>query len=106
VMIYHFGPWQPWDSLAVHAVYAYPLASFPGSPSGYFLQYDLVNALLCAKTFAAMPMIPRDLCYECRNGAYGPSVPRWNIYRGENLMHVPPAFFWDILDGPPPWPEE
>jgi hypothetical protein len=104
VLIYHFGPSEPWDPLAVHSVYAYPISSFPSGPSGYYLQFDLDNALVCAKTFAAMPQIPRDLCIECRNHAYGPQLPRWNIYRGENLMHTPPCIFWDAGEGPPPWP--
>jgi hypothetical protein len=92
----------PWDPATRHYVWAYPLEGPWPDIAGSTAHDTLLEALLEARTWAAMPMVPRTLCYWCRNGATGPWLPRWNIYRGENKMIVPVTLYWDILTGPPP----
>lgn len=102
VGICHWGPQEPWDPETLHTVYAYDMTWFPPNLMGYFLQFTLEDAMHAARTFVAMPMIARDLCFKCRNYQTGPTVPRWNIYRGENKMATPRVILWNDRSGPPP----
>jgi hypothetical protein len=96
-MVFH-NYYQLGDPLCEHAIYAYWLYHAPEPAGAYKWHPTYEEALLEARSWAAMPQIPRDLCVYCRNLDYGPNTPRWNIYRGEDRMIVPMTFF-----GEPYW---
>ena len=100
VLDHEGGP--PWDPTARHYCWAYPLDITPPNTAAISGHSTIVEALAEARAWAALPLIPRGLCIWCRALAWGPSVPRWNAYQGENLMIVPSTLYWDILLGPPP----
>lgn len=86
--VYHHGG-RPWEADCRHYIWACHFEDVPEPPGGMAIHTTLASAQLEAKTWAAMPMVPRDICVYCRLLAMGPNWPRWNIYRGEDRMAVP-----------------
>ncbi|MEI7902573.1 MAG: hypothetical protein WCK89_20175 [bacterium] len=70
-------------------------------------QPDLATAELAARSLPALPAVIRDCCPYCWDYDIfrfdTPSVPRFNIYRGQGRQLLIPCFFWEpwIVDPPP-----
>jgi hypothetical protein len=100
----HFGPDGYSDPLSVHAIYYYPALMVPMGVTAYHFHDLEESARLEALLWLGRPQLVKDMCMLCRSMAYGPSFPRWNIYRGQNQKPVPPCQWWDVWMGDPPWP--
>lgn len=61
------------------------------------------QAAAACHTYASMPQMMRDLCPWCRGFRAGPTVTRWNIYRGETRLIIPPTEYWGEIPPLPPW---
>ena len=100
----HFGPLGTSDPLSVHAIYYYPSLGIPPDVTAAHYHDTLDEAILEAYAWLVLPQLVKDICMGCRSFAFGPNVPRWNIYRGQDQSPVPVNQLWDAFLGPPPWP--
>lgn len=98
----HNGELGFWEPSAYHTIFAYQIYDIPPTVGRSHSHNTAAEAFLEALTWAALPEIGADCCIWCRLGAPGPTVPRWNIYRGPDKKIVPATFYWDWYDGPPP----
>lgn len=119
VQLFHASWTDPYDPLAYHTIYAYSPAVLQPAYAAYQMAPDWESALVVAKAWSVMPWMMLDLCRVCRYLGWGPAIPRWNIYRGQEHVraldpsglykpYLLPCFYqrWD--DPPPPgrpsWP--
>lgn len=87
---------------AYHTVWHYNIASQPSLPTSSIFCWTETQAREMARQLVAMPMVAAMSCEICRYWEWGPTVPRWNIYRAPNGIVVPPCVLWDINTGVPP----
>ena len=120
VLLVHVGDPGPDDPLLWHLVFEYDesyawllangesLGRYPDAAEEAAAGHPpLFTAHLAALGLVAHQQVVRDLCPLCRYawdlGVFGPSVPRWNIYRGQRGESLVPCICWDFLrDDPPP----
>jgi hypothetical protein len=106
---YHCGgtlrePGHPW-----HGIYACHDDDFPTFIARDLNTYlpTLGQAMIAARDFVALPQLARDICWQCWDFdifmMFTARSPRWNIYRGQTRMLIPPTILWDWnnLDPPP-----
>ena len=107
---YHFGGTARDDPLAWHAIFAYWFyEEFPPWMTALWPIQHLtrLDADLHARMLASLPTIVRDTCPYCWDDDYfwlhTPAYPRYNIYRGQTRLLVPPTILWDarLPDAPP-----
>jgi len=84
-----------WDYQWLFA-YGFPLPAFP----------DIALCKQAALDYVSLPCMLRDMCPFCIGATIYfrpcPSIPRWNIYRGQNHQLTPPAIYWDVFATDPP----
>lgn len=68
----------------------------PGASAWAFVD-TAEHGEIMAKGWASRPAMINDVCIYCRYYDYGPAIPRWNIYRGEE--HA--SRLWWPGDSPP-----
>ena len=108
--LYWIDPFEPG---AYHTVYGYPLDYPTLYVDGWQTMPSIELAILAAQAWASRPEMMADICIACRFLDYGPSLPRWNIDRGEPRVprdvgltdyapRILPCFVQDMYDPPPP----
>jgi len=102
--VIHYGDPGPVYPNAFHIVYAYSAFDLPMWVDGWHVHETFEAAFLEAQSWVALPALAQSICKGCRYFNWGPSVPRWNIYRGIPGRTIPPTILWNFWDGPPPWP--
>ena len=107
VELHHLWEDDPYEPHAYHTIYPYRFEDLPPWADAYQSalrleegteDLDLVFArgIIMAHGWAAMPAMMMDICLACRFHDYGPALPRWNIYRGEERLRYYP----DVQDYP------
>jgi hypothetical protein len=97
------GPGHPWHGIFPYLNSAHPL----------YVAYDinqfaltLEDATIAAHTLVALPLLVRDICFECWDDdflhLFTGRTPRWNIYRGQTRELVIPCIYWDWFNADPP----
>ena len=114
---------DPYEPGAYHTIYPYPLDTMPVSFDAWQNVYRIddpledpddtfARGLVMAHAWASLPWMILDSCRSCHYTRYGPSMPRWNIYRGQPRLPYPPGVgdydariipcFVQPYDDPPP----
>lgn len=115
---------DPYEPTAYHTAFAYDFYDVPIGITAWQGYKDIPitppdvitaqsQAILKAKSWCSLPVMVRDICIWCRYFDYGPSISRWNIYRGPDLPRFPwvpgqipnllvPVFYQHAYDPPPP----
>lgn len=83
VTVIHFSPPDRFGPGAWHCIWWYiPEDLYPGAHVWAFVDTAEHGAIM-AQSWASMPAMINDACVYCRAYDYGPAIPRWNIYRGQ-----------------------
>ncbi len=79
----HFSGEEKFGPDAWHCIWWYVLDDlYPAAHVWAFVDTSAHGEIM-AKAWASRPAMINDACVFCRHYDYGPAIPRWNIYRGE-----------------------
>lgn len=97
VTVIHFSGPDAFGPQAWHCIWVYtPEELYPGADVWAYVD-TLAHGEIMARGWSSFPAMINDACLSCRYSDYGPALPRWNIYRGQE--HA--SRFWWPPDSPP-----
>jgi len=68
-----------------HCIYVYHGDELAPWTDAYQLPASYDAGILMSKSWASRPVMINAICQTCRAWSPGPSMPRWNEYRGWNI---------------------